>query len=44
MNDDGGLLFSMACGVWVSAILIMTINLDALIKKLTMPVETTAEA
>ena len=44
VNDDGGLLFSMACGVWVSAILIMTINLDALIKKLTMPVETTAEA
>ncbi len=36
VNNDGGTLFALACGVWFSSIIIMTINLDAIIRKLEM--------
>ena len=44
VNDDGGAMFKLACGVWLCSILIMTINLDAIFKKLEMTPKSPAEA
>lgn len=33
VNDDGGLLFTLACGVWISALAILVLDRDLLLSR-----------